>query len=259
MILPSSALGSTSNLGIHQVASSSLLLWRSTTRGGGAHHDLHDWALGMATTDAVPTTPASVAASLALNLVVAAIARGGAERFAPPTTAALDMGRVRMRLEGLQLYATLTALLTNGCLRLYSSIKASKSESDSSRWETIALDLFYICTAVSILSGSYTTIVFGLLSLYCKTALGRGLDQPFLEFWAATTDIRESALESFLYTLVSFELAFILSLVLRFRGRRRKLLVSLACVMSLMSFRRWTQIMILASKHLFPIRAEAQF
>lgn len=199
------------------------------------------------------------AGSSAIDLVLQ-IAYGGVELFARHPSTTLDIGRVRMRLEGLQLYATLTALLTNGCLRLYSCINPDKEQpKEQSRGEVIALDLFFICTAISVLSGSYSTIVFGLLSLYSKTALGRGLDEPFLQFWSATTAIRESALESFLYTLISFEAAFILSLFIRFKGRRRKLLVTLACLLSIHSFRRWTQIMILSTKYLFPLRAEAQF
>ena len=194
----------------------------------------------------------------AVDLVLQ-IAHGGVELFARHPSTTLDIGRVRMRLEGLQLYATLTALLTNGCLRLYSCINPNKEPQEESRLEGIALDSFFVCTAISVLSGSYSTIVFGLLSLYSKTALGRGLDEPFLQFWSATTAIRESALESFLYTLISFEAAFILSLFLRFKGRRRKLLVTLACLLSFHSFRRWTQIMILSSRYLFPLRAESQF
>ncbi|CAB9518348.1 expressed unknown protein [Seminavis robusta] len=206
--------------------------------------------------------PMALSAASNNEALVTCIARGGAaavELFARHHTSTLDLGRVRMRLDGLQVYATLTALLTNGCLRLYSSTNSPKQETELSWTDRRALDCFYSATAISILSGSYTTIVFGLISLYSKTALGRGLDEPFLAFWAATTNIRESALESFLWSLVSFELAFILSLFIRFTGKRRIRLVCLACILSCLSFSRWTQIMILAAKHLFPLRAETQF
>jgi hypothetical protein len=192
-----------------------------------------------------------IAVPLALS-----IARGGAELFRSKATG-LDIGRVRMRLEGLQAYATLCALLTNGCLRLYSSVREPKEQVTKSK--EIALDAFLLCVVVSILFGSYTTIVFGLLSLYSKTALGRGYDAQFLEFWSATADIRESGFESFIYSLVSFEMAFILSLFLRFEGRRRKMLVVIACIISILSFTRWSMIMHLAGTLLFPLRAEVAY
>jgi len=196
--------------------------------------------------------------SLAIPVALS-VARGGAELFAG--SKALDIGRVRMRLEGLQAYATLCALLTNGCLRLYSSVKVPKSEAMEGTNEStrIALDVFLLSIIVSVLFGSYTTVVFGLLALYSKTALGRGYDQQFLAFWAATAELRESGFHSFLYSLVSFELAFILSLFLRFQGRRRKMLVLVACIISGVSLRRWSSIMHLAETFLFPLKAEIEY
>ena len=187
------------------------------------------------------------------------MARGGVELFAKNHASKLDIGRVRMRLEGLTTYATITALLTNGCLRLYSSIRPPKEESEMDKVSKIVLDAFFLCVIVSVLFGSYTTIVFGLLSLYSKTALGRGYDAEFLEFWAASADIRESGFEAFLCSLVSFELAFVLSVFLRFDGRRRKMLLLVAILITSFSFRRWATIMHLAVKYLFPLRAEVQY
>jgi len=186
------------------------------------------------------TTTPSFLQSVALPVVLS-VARGGgaAELFRPRHSSGgplLDMARVRLRLEGLQAYATLCALLTN-CLRLYSSVPvppplsssqqkedASKNNEHTSRHRihTLALDAFLLCIVISVLFGSYTTLVFTLLALYSKTALGRGYDQQFLDFFAATANLRESGFQSFLYSLVSFELAFILSLFLKFEGNRRK-------------------------------------
>lgn len=49
------------------------------------------------------------ATNLAATLV-SSIAYGGAELFKKHHSTVLDLARVRMRLDGLQLYATLTAL-----------------------------------------------------------------------------------------------------------------------------------------------------
>lgn len=199
--------------------------------------------------------------SSAENAVVwLALAHRGGEIFAKHADSALDIGRVRMRLEGLSAYATLCALLANGCLRLYSAVKVPKREEEKAdKLKKRAYDAFYLFIVISILSGSYTTVVFTLLALFSKTALGRGYDAQFLNFWAATAGLRESGLESFLASLVCFELAFILSLFLRTEGERRKILVVLACLIALFSFSRWIKIMQLASSLLFPLRAEIEY
>ena len=224
----------------------------------------------------VSSTTTSFLQSVALPVVLS-VARGGAELFRPRHQASgplLDMARVRLRLEGLQAYATLCALLTNGCLRLYSSVpvpplsasssskpKEASQKKHTSRHSihTLALDAFLLCIVISVLFGSYTTIVFTLLALYSKTALGRGYDQQFLDFFAATANLRESGFQSFLYSLVSFELAFILSLFLKFEGNRRKKLVLVACFISAGSVWRWSNIMHLATVFLFPLKAEIQY
>lgn len=212
--------------------------------------------------DASSSSSSSWLCQLAVPTVLSIATRGGGEAFAPEATATaavLDIARVRMRLEGLQVYATLSALLTNACLRLYSSVHETKSEEKRSTATSWAADLFFVCTVISVLSGSFTTIIFGLFSILSKTALGRGLDLEFLEFWKASAMIRESGFESFLCSLISFELSFVLSLFLKFKGRRRNLLLVLASVILLVSIRRWTSLLYLASKLLFPLRAEVEY
>jgi hypothetical protein len=204
--------------------------------------------------------------------------RGG-ELFARQQTEQLDISRVRMRLEGLQAYGTLCALLANGCLRLYSSvsdppgrkkIRPSEDGQDNHDGDSdvtpskklrkrLALDGFFLCVVLSVLSGSYTTVVFTLLPLYSKMALGRGYDRQFLEFWASTANIRQTGFTAFIFSLVSFEAAFVLSLYIRLRGRRKKMLVAIASIICIVSFWEWSKIMHLASKYLFTLRAEVEY
>ena len=210
------------------------------------------------------------------SLLLTTIIRGG-ELFARQHTEHLDISRVRMRLEGLQAYGTLCALLANGCLRLYSSISVpttSERNIDSVNGDStnttqkiftkkfrkrLAYDGFFLCVVLSVLSGAYTTVVFTLLPLYSKMALGRGYDKQFLEFWAATAQIRETGFTAFLSSLVSFEIAFVLSLYLRTRGRRKRMLVTVATIICLASFWEWTTVMKLASKYLFTLHAEKDY
>jgi hypothetical protein len=201
-----------------------------------------------------------------------------------------------MRLEGLMAYATLCALLTNGCLRLYSSVQEPKLKQQQAlpnsndneitanstaesqqqqmhkhhRINLRAYDAFFVLIVVSILSGSYTTVVYTLLALFSKIALGRGYDAQFLQFWSASAGLRESGFEAFMASLVCFEFAFVLSIFLKSNEgnggcsssssrRRRQLIVLLACTLMACSFARWYQIMRLVSTMLFPLRAEVQY
>jgi predicted PurR-regulated permease PerM len=77
----------------------------------------------------------------------------------------------------------------NASLRLYSSTRIRFEERD--RLQNIVKVLFSIMVTVSVISGSYTTIVFSLLGLYTKRALGRGLDKQVVEFFHETTSVRE--------------------------------------------------------------------
>jgi hypothetical protein len=214
------------------------------------------------------------------SVVFTTLLRGG-ELFARQHTEHLDIGRVKMRLEGLQAYGTLCALLANGCLRLYSSISAPNRSSTSSSSgdqqqdddnregkskffskelrKHLAYDGFFLSVVLSVLSGAYTTVVFTLLPLYSKMALGRGFDRQFLDFWAATAQIRETGFTAFLASWVSFEIAFVLSLYLRTRGRRKRMLVTVATIICMASFWEWTTVMKLASEHLFTLHAEKEY
>ena len=209
----------------------------------------------------------SPVAKVATNLVIPvaiSVARGGGiplwDQLPPDyvthfctTKGVFDVGRAKMRLEGLQAYGTICALLMNATLRLFSSVSEPKSDDDSleGKWNNRAFNAFLVTVIVSVLFGSYTTIVFSMIALYSKQALGRGMDSNFMDFYVHTHGLRESGFRAFLYSLASFQGAFILSLFLKYRGDRRKWFVFLAVVISLLSARRWSYVITLASKLIF--------
>jgi hypothetical protein len=146
------------------------------------------------------------------------IARGGfSEMFAKSQEPTLDMSRVGMRLDGIQVYATLAALLTNACLELYSNIQVPKAETDNNRPRVI----FYLI----------------------QNGTGERFRYRITEFWAQSASIQNSGFETFLFSLISFELSFVLSLFLKFKGRRRKYPVALATLIFWLSMRRWTSLL----------------
>lgn len=147
-------------------------------------HALSCTAPNLALDRAAPTVTASA--------VVPWIARGGA-------TAALDLGRTKLRLEGLHQYGVVTALLMNASLRLFSSTPTTL-DSDDSLQDKVKI-AFSACVAATVVFSAYTVIVFSLLGLYSKRALGLGMDAAFIEFFQATALIRESGFNAFLLVL----------------------------------------------------------
>lgn len=123
---------------------------------------------------AAPATAAGLLQTAATTAAAVAVSslRGGAGG-----EALLDINRVKIRLEGLSSYGVMTALLMNAGMRLYSSTPKNVEFGKSNRADNIAKLIFCASMVLSILTGAHTTIVFSMLGLYSKTALGKVLEQ----------------------------------------------------------------------------------
>ena len=164
-----------------------------------------------------------------------------------------DIGRIRMRLEGLQSYSTISALLMNASLRLFSATKqpADPSSENSKAHLHYMYNVFLAADILSVLLGAYTTIVFTMVSLYSKQALGRALDIEFLNFYTATQKLREFGFSAFVGSLVSFQVAFIGTLYCNLRGRKRQVFVTLATAIATFTVTMLRQVMSSATKFIF--------
>jgi hypothetical protein len=157
---------------------------------------------------------------------------------------ALDLGRVKLRLDGLHTYGVITSLLMNASLRLFSS--TPKRFEEKAHVSNTIKAIFSVMVATSVLSGSYTTIVFSLLGLYSKRALGRGMDVEFVRFFEESRSIRELAYDTFLVSLVSFQISFVLSLFLNHDEGMNWKLALFGGIMALACWWKWSTVMILA-------------
>jgi hypothetical protein len=135
----------------------------------------------------------SLATSFLLHL------RGGA-------SAALNLSRESYCITELAAYGTLTALVMNSALRLWTSTKFSK------RQHPFVCNSFTISTATCVISGVFTAILFQLLGIYSKSALGMSNDEGYAAFKAATAIYRKWGFRMFLTELVSFVYTFMISL-----------------------------------------------
>lgn len=160
-----------------------------------------------------------------------------------------DMARVKTRLEGLSAYSVISTLMLNVSLRLFTST-STKLEYGRTL-ENVIKVVFCGSVVLAIMTGMYTTVVFTLLGLYSKAAIGMGYDQQYLDFFAATARIRSLAFDAFLVSLVSFEVSFLGAVFLQFKGKVRRWASVGASVAMLWSFWHWYQIMHLATTLLF--------
>ena len=154
----------------------------------------------------------------------------------------MDINRVRIRLEGLSQYASVTALLLNAALRL-----PTPGKLDGRKYENVLKVTYAVSLTATILAAMYTVMIFSMLSLYAKTFLGMGMDEEYLEFFKKTTGIRESAFISFLFTVLSFFATFILSLSFQYEGRLRYWLSTASFVFVAFGLQHFYDIMRFAS------------
>lgn len=177
-----------------------------------------------------------------------ALLRGGSTTTGTASTS-LDLNRVRIRLEGLSSYGVVTALMMNASLRLFAS--TPKKLKDGDKVDNVAKILFAILISISIMSGAYTTVVFSMLSLYSKSALGLGKDDAYVDFMAETAQIRTSAFDSFLVCLVTVTASVVLSLFLNYDEELRWYASGVALAAALFSWWQWSNILSIAGRLLF--------
>lgn len=171
----------------------------------------------------IPLSPLIAAANHATFNLPAFAIRGGATAGA----AAFDMGLAKTRLEGLA-YSTVTTLMMNSALRLFSStpkklkpIPDDAEEASIVRFDNYLKIIFGLCISLSVALGAYTTTVFTLMTIYSKTALGMGLQSEYNTFFDSCAPYRILGFRAFLGTLFTFKMCWILSLILNYKGEAR--------------------------------------
>ena len=166
-------------------------------------------------------------AVLGMSSTVAMALRGGDTAAAAAETV-FNLNRARIRLEGLSSYGLITSLLMNATLALFGMTRKKVITKEDNNVDRTAKTIFLFLVSVSIIAGFYTTIVFTLLVLYSKTALGMAKDTAFLEFFSQTANVRQTGFFSFIVSLVSFTVSFCLSIFINYEGPIRWYATSLA-------------------------------
>lgn len=163
-------------------------------------------------------------------------------------TEIVEVNRARIRLEGLSSYATIAALIMNSALRIFTTVPVSHHPD---RVERAIAVLVLLASTVSIIAGSYTTVVFTLIGLYGKAALGRQQDAAYLAFFSQTVYYRQVAFKTFILCLSSFSASLCLDLLLKLKGRWRWVAFTACSLATCVMLRQWLQVIAIGYQLVF--------
>lgn len=128
-----------------------------------------------------------------------------------------NLQRVNIRLEGLGPYAVVSTLILNGGLRLFSMYREEPDPVNQH------INLFFLALLVtSILSAFLTAVIFTMISIHSKAAIGMGKDYAFEKYFAQTAADRAVGFRSLQVALVSFLGAFVLKAKLLLFKKNKK-------------------------------------
>jgi hypothetical protein len=197
-----------------------------------------------------PLIPLATTAKLAVFSLPASTIHGGA-------TAAFNMGLAKTRLEGLA-YSTVTTLMLNVAIKLFFSTpkKLESIPDDPDKAKVVKLNnslkvLFGASLLLSATLGLYATTMFTLTTIYSKTALGMGLQDAYLEFFDKCAPFRLAGFRAFIGTLITFNMSWVLSLVLNCEGEIRWWLALPAVMIGVAGLLHVNSIMGLASSIIY--------
>ena len=136
----------------------------------------------------------------------------------------LDMTRLRVRLESIQSYAVIASLTMNIGERMLANtapqFDADGAFGGASAFHRQNLKMLYtVLLTLSFLSGMYATVVFALVGVYAKAALGHDLDDVCVTFLKATHHQRQNAYRCFLVSIITVTLAYPLAMMVRTKPR----------------------------------------
>lgn len=137
---------------------------------------------------------------------------GGSIHEASTAALALNLGREGWKLQSMGTYSTITALVMNASLRLYTSQKfTTPPRHENARLVRILESIFTASTVLCIVSGTFTAVLFNILGIYSKEALGMGNEVGYAAFTKATALYRKWGFRAFLTTCLCFVTTFLTS------------------------------------------------
>lgn len=152
--------------------------------------------------DSAPATQPGVCSKPCLRFLrsVSDVSSLSAEATAATRFDSDKITRLSLRLDGMDDWGLLAALVTGFAMQLMSSVSAPDF-AGSDLW--VPPVLFVVFGMVATVSAFYAMMVFGLCNLYGRTALGLQKDDGYLRFITATAAYRENAFVALLTSIAS--------------------------------------------------------
>jgi hypothetical protein len=125
----------------------------------------------------------------------------------------LGLERTMVRLSGLEVYAVVSALTLATAIQCFDAIERKDwlvLITERRMLELAGDALFMICSATGIIAGLHSTLVFSLMTMYGRTAVGMARDDAFATFFANTGLQRYHGFQSFLYSMYAFLLQVVI-------------------------------------------------
>jgi uncharacterized membrane protein len=117
------------------------------------------------------------------------------------------IARTSVRLDGLEVYAVVSALT---CATLYQCFESFNCDDFGRLYqeghyiELFGDIVFLFSSATGVLAGLHSTLVFSLITIYGRTAIGMGRDEAFEIFFKKTSLVRFRGFRAFLWSLYAY-------------------------------------------------------
>jgi hypothetical protein len=159
-----------------------------------------------------------------------------------------DIARARVRIESYGTYATVAALMTNASMRLMTSTTVNETK----EWlDRLVQAIFITSIGISILTGTFTAVIFTLSGIYAKTALGVSMDGACKAFLDQSQVFRQRGFQAFEVSLISWSIAFPLSLFTRVHGKTRWFVLLFGLALTYAMCTQWFGVIALARELIY--------
>lgn len=148
-----------------------------------------------------------------------------------------NLDRASLRIDGMETYAVVAAVLLQVILGLYGSIAEPEADDPRIKFpvlQRIVFETQMVLLMIAVLCSTYTMVIYLLIKIYAVTALGFYKDVAYKAFTVAMGRHRSHAFWALIAAIITFLLAFALNLYSKVKGIRGLALSLLAmCLLSL--------------------------
>lgn len=177
------------------------------------------------------------------------------EPMVEASTAIFDVTRARVRLEGYSTYTIISALIMNAALRLLTSTDTDFKKMGLPTWlHRIAQILFVTSISAAVMCGAHCTVIFALVGVYAKMAVGLEMDSAASLFLQNTSQFRRDGFHSFVVCLVGFSISYPTSLFFKIRGKTRWVVFVVGLGLTGLMFSQWMRIIHIATELVYKPR-----